>query len=1487
MSAPEKQKKKELQLLLKQAKKELMNEDFDECISVSKSILKKDKSNFYAYMFMGKALQMKLRADEALKSYIKACEINPDETLVWKGQLSIRVKDSDFVAFFETLTELAKLLVFKHDPLTEVVDYIKEYISEHGLIFAPLAKYYYRQIIPGLSELGDIVGYQVDKPSESLKKLLSIVEDEENKEINSIKDKAKITFPIGITERVKNERFNQAIWPCVSQSEIPQLYELLIDLEQDDNSRYAIQDKYLKYKYNMLRMAPANEKESLRESVQDILDGLVLIRCPVEFAWKLYFDWMDPASFDDLDLENMVQYINIFGKERSYGAVFYSFLISDICPFDKTRVVDYLMPVKKSKRDKNRNKKSKDTKEEPQPIATQDDDETNLEKDEETAKHANNVDERYHIFDVPPQEFLTKMYTALQASKLSILCNRIVLDYSTHMKDYVLGLEISESFTRAIVDMKFKTGMNMPNSKLNQTLNLAIIYTYFEAPKNYPKAMAMYESIERKHPDNLRIKVGKALILVETKKFQEASSIFESLIEEDPQNVDAIQELGWCQLHLKNYEAGRANLNKAINILSSSEESQGDTEKHQSANTIETASRLIFRLAASYYMELEDDDAELDADHISTLVNNCTSSILKCLKLSPNYAPAFTILGLIYYNYANKKDTAIKCFYKAFQIDPSQIEASYKLAEHFVSTDDWEMADIVSKAVIENNQAKRELNSKFSKIQDRSWPYRILGCAAMEFKDDVKAVEFFQSALRMNPADISSWIGLGEAYISCGRLEASVKVFNHVIRLQNDVSAHDAPITPEMETKADWHAVYLLASSLTSMFEFDESVRVLKNLLLADNGERHKDNICVLTLLVETLVLRCGTEINKGAVLRASDTMLEAFDYIFHCFKIEMKSIKLWRCLSDLFTIALTIRSSIERVPYSEVNALLELAKGADYFESNELWSAANMEGINASELTSSGKFTNACHYYFALSTIAAYNIGRRRGVNTLSSGLIFNIALSFISWFKDEKLEVYRDVSIKLLNKAIAVEPENSEYWNCLGIMSLEKNAKVSQHCFIKAISIESKNAEYWFNLGILYIRYFDHELANECFVRCQSIAAATPTPWLGLALVNADNADKTIPRNLFTHSYVLSKGSNPSNTLLYAVSVLDSVMTDENDERDLEAIQQLTSVNYGMMNYMKLYPGDVFALELSINIIERLYSFEKGLQYSEKLCSLLEKKYEELESEEVLISYCKAKCQMSRLLLANKEYSKSFAICEEVGSLLDSVEDLSLEVQRCMLSCFTILGLSLYFQGEFDGSLAEFKKLMDAFPENKHIVVLISQVLYASNDAEAKQAAMDELLNNVAEQGTSLVVAMTIAAISLVENLDEYIDAVKEVLDELPLETLIKDTYKEVPQFLTSISNKIEAMKGSSNLDHSNERVDKIWQRNAMLFPGDHTVWSHLDKEVSLELSMHTNKESAFDVGAAYTAAGRLRETQRGIILSGGVSEEGLAQLATLAVV
>lgn len=570
----------------------------------------------------------------------------------------------------------------------------------------------------------------------------------------------------------------------------------------------------------------------------------------------------------------------------------------------------------------------------------------------------------------------------------------------------------------------------------------------------------------------------------------------------------------------------------------------------------------------------------------------------------------------------------------------------------------------------------------------------------------------------------------------------------------------------------------------------------------------------------------------------------------------------------------MVIQSSLVKLPINKINNLLKNIA----FEKNELWDDIDFMNFNVEELISKKQYITVFHLFFTLSCIGGYLSMKAGEIKILRSSLIYNIAVSLISWHKDSKLEVLRDVAIKNLNKAISIESDNAEYWNSLGIISLDKNAKIAQHCFIKALSLDPKAVYVWFNLGMLYIKYFDYDLANQCFIRAQSIAPGNPESWIGQALVANYNNNEVSSRELFTHSYVLSKGINPANTLLYAVSVIENIMRDGSEERNLAAVQQLTVINYGILNYLKLYPEDTFALDLSVTIIERLYLFNKGLQYSQNLCEILEKKYEETETEEILMNYAKAKCQMSRLLLAGKEYSKAVEICEEVGSLLDTVEDLNIEVQKCMMSCFTVLGLSLYFQGEFDKSLDEFRKLLEAFPENKQIVVLISQVLYASGESEAIQAAMDELLNNIAQHGTSLIVSMTIAAISLVENWTDYIVAVKEVLDELPLDVLIKDTYKEVPKMLTMISKKLNLKK------EKDSRIDKIWQRNAFLFPGDSISWSNIDKEVSLELNINASDESAMSVSQAYVHVNRLRETQRSILLSGGISEDALKSLYNL---
>lgn len=1459
-------KKKELQSLLKQAKAELHNEDYDECVSLCKSILKLDKDNFYALLFMGKSLQFKKRKDEALKCYVKACELNPDQALCWKGQLSVRVEDADYSAFFECILQYTKLLISKNDPLTEAVSYVDEYVKNHGPASIPLKTYYLRQIIPGLSELGDLLGYQVASPSKSLGTLIDIVESEETAEIKKIKERTKLTFSISLTERAKNDRYNEKIWPLVSVSEIPQLYELLINLEQDDHERYKIQDKYLRYKYNLLLVAPtapAEVKASLRADILDIVDGLVLIKCPSEFAWNLYFDWYDPASLGDLQLDNIATYLSLFGTEKGYGSIFYQFLISDICPFDKNKIIDYLEPAKRKKGERRRAKKTNAG------SVTEQKQESNAETEEEEAKDKTDPqeekDKRFEIFDVNPQNILTSMNAKFSQVKNSVICCRIVLDYYVHMKEYVLALDASKQFTKTIVDLKNKIGSNFVHSKFSHTLNLATIYTYYEAPKNFSKALSLYNSLSEKDPENLTIKIGKALILVETKKFEDASQIFLDLIKNNPHNVDAIQEYGWCQLHLNNYDLGRKYLENALSILQDE-----DNKSYKPSNIIDISSKLLYRLAISYFMEFNNSETVMDSETLQNSVNKCTSLLLKCLKISPNYAPAFTTLGSIYYDYADNKDRAIRCFYKAFELDPAEIEASYKLAEHFASISDWQMTDIICRAVIENDRAKRNLNSPIAKLNDNSWPYRILGCVSMEFKNDTKAIEYFQTALRMNPFDIASWLGLGEAYISRGRIDASIRVFSHVIRLQSGIEDNECEITVEMEMKADWHAIYLLASSYSSMLEFDKSIRLLNNLLKYD--KKQKENPCILILLIETMILRCGTEITRGAILRASDTLLETFDLLFSAFKLEAKSMKLWKSLSELIVIALKIQLSIPRIRFSKIG---EIVKDLQ-LEKNDLWDDLNLSGYDIDHMIANKEYVLLCHLFYTLSCIGGFLCCKSDDIRILRSSLIFNLALSLLSWYKYSNIAVFRDLSIKALNKAILLEPDNAEYWNCLAIVLSRKNAKVSQHCFIKALALDNKSPIYWFNLGMLYVDNSDFELANESFIRAQSLFASSPDPWVGQAIVSRETDDKVSAKNLFTHSYSLSKGSNPSNTLLYAISVLDAVMGGSEDERDLETVQQLTSVNYGMMNYLKFYPNDTFALELSIDISERLYSFTGGIQHSEKLCLLLEQEYEKFETEEILINFCRAKCQLSRLLLAKKEYSRANEICEEIGALLGTIDTFTADVQKCMLSCFTVLGLVLYFQNEFDQSLVEFKKLLEVFPENKKIVVLISQVLYASGESEAKQAAMDELLNNIEEHGVSLIVSMTIAAISLVEGWEDYSVAVKEFLEQLSLESLIADSHREIPKLLTMISNKINA-KG--------ERAERLWERNAVLFPGDTAIWGNLDNEVTLDLCANSSKESAMSVSAAYVKTNRLREVQRGILLSGGVSEEGLSLLCSLA--
>lgn len=100
---------------------------------------------------------------------------------------------------------------------------------------------------------------------------------------------------------------------------------------------------------------------------------------------------------------------------------------------------------------------------------------------------------------------------------------------------------------------------------------------------------------------------------------------------------------------------------------------------------------------------------------------------MSCLKYNPNFAPAYTSLGLFYADVANDPNRAYKCFQKAFELDAGEVDAAERLARDFADTRQWDLVEVVARRVL---QASRK---RVSTGREISWPHRALGVAELVY----------------------------------------------------------------------------------------------------------------------------------------------------------------------------------------------------------------------------------------------------------------------------------------------------------------------------------------------------------------------------------------------------------------------------------------------------------------------------------------------------------------------------------------------------------------------------------------------------------------------------------------------------------------------------------------------------------------------------------------------------------------------------------
>lgn len=1304
---------------LKAAKQALQDDNPEYCASLAQDALAVDPKCIFAYLFIGRASHLMGDLKRATKAYKDAIALDYENMDAWKGLFLIVANSSHYEAFFAFMADYIELLTSQQqrDALVEMFHEINNYLNKNP--GPDVQEEYKRQLLPE-NRLQQVSRGLLVKPERAIRDYLDLILAKETKEISTRKMKSSLT---------------EGVWEVYEDSQVPHLYEELINVLDDDRERRAVEDKYLNYKLKIMKSAPASSKPQITAQIKEIVEGMVVVNHTSFQAWSLYFDWLDPEDFNSLDPEVVENFLRQF-KGKPLGQVVHSLVLSDLCSLD----ID-LSDKKKKKVQKN--------------------DEGLLEDD----------------LTFSQEELLALMLQGLESCKNSIFAYRIVVSYEDHCKNYADALSKCQEALSLLVQFTKSTGLPLPHTKRDLLVNYGNVLTYNEPPKNYTKAIEIFDKILQDFPGDVRARVGKCIILADRGRLEEAKLVLEALVK-DTNDPEALFQLSWVQIRLGEHENGRKGLQEVL------QQTVGN-----SLYILELKASIHWRLAKSYEMTGE--------------TSTAYEHLVESLRSFSNFAPSFSSLGEIYLNHYKDPKRATKCFLKAFELDSSQVKSAWYLVQDLTDNREWSKAEVYCKKILSSESAKRALGHD-------SWPYRVLGCSSLEIQDEAKAVEWFQNAIRVNSGDTESWVGLGEAYIGSGRLEAAVKVFKRALGIE----------------PGHWIAQYLMGVVQTQIGEFDESVTTLESAL-----NLRPDEECIIAALYDCLMQHSSKSVKTGFFGKAVGSALRSIDYLE---RGNMKSVNYWRTVSDFIHLFLQVQSKVDQFPHERVLGILKQT-------------AVDIDEELVNMYIEQDKYVQLAALLLIYVNKACLSLSPAS--RTVRSAVLYNMGLALVISFLTTKDISYRDESITVLKESIKLQNNYQEPWIALGVASIGVNPRVAQHCLIKASSIDFKNVTIWSNLALLYLRYGDSSLAIESYMRGQSLCPTEAISWLGQALALEQQGDLEAASGLYTHAFVLANGRNPTTQLAYALNVCMKRLGKGDDVKDLDAVLELSSACYGMVQYLKHYPRDPYGLELTCLILERLNDYEFGEKICGSLLKQLENSYEEGEDDIVLKSFTRVKAQSARFSLGLKRFDQAVDFCLEA---LELCEDSKTEI-----SCRTVLGLSYYFQDKFDDALEQFKQILAASEDAQRLVVLIAQVLFVYGTEESKQAALDQLFHNIETRGSSLLVTLAIGSISIIENLEDYLVIIKSELESLPLSELMNDRFRQVPYLISQIQQRL------------GEDGQGVWQRSAFMFPDDLTVWKQLDQRIALEIAV-SGKVTPQELSECLVSTGKLKDIQRGLFVA-----------------
>jgi superkiller protein 3 len=1241
--------------------------------------------------------------------------------------------------------------------------------------------------------------------------MAQITEFEEKERINKEigERRTRLGAKIGqVTIEVKRE--------VMRGSDLEDLYGKIIDWSNDDGIRRLYEEKLLqRCSEALIVLPPGNEKADKQAKVLKLASDMVIIKHPYKLAWDIAIEWKDPESIQDLDANILREYCSFF-PTSGLGQVLRGFMTSEISPFPPAPT-----PAQK-----------------PQTGIGSDESEDDDDDGGGVALDA----------PVTAEDRLLVMIEGMSEASKSILAHRLMGEYYQFLDEHESVVELMRNGRRLVAEEASKTGMKFDHSSEAIISLLGTALVFYLSPKNHPEAKTLFEGLLARNPKSTPALIGIGLIYEEEEDYPSAIDFLGRALQRDASNVRLKAEAAWVKALDGDYSRGRDGLEACLSKIEAKDLGSRDLL----AQTQYRIGICVWNLDTSKSARKARDRAY--------------SYFLAALKSNLNFAPAYTSLGIYYADYAKDSKRSRKCFQKAFELSPAEVEAAERLARIFAQQKEWELVEVVAQRVVDSGKVRPAPGSKKKGI---SWPFAALGVAELNKQEYAKSIVSFQSALRIMPGDYHSWVGLGESYHNSGRYIAATKAFQHAEKFEH--------LLEQQKSGETWFAKYMLANVKRELGEYDDAIKGYRAVL-----EGRPVEFGVSIALIQSLVESAWDGIDKGlfgyATQRATETVVEALKLAEN----RADAFNLWKAVGDACSVFSLVQGRISAFPHEQITQILQNGDekeaykifadvdgvGVDIVFAKGLYSKDEREGLNLTRclhaaILSHKRAIHASAHDVHAQAVAYYNLGwtEHRAHVSLFSGL-------------KKRSTRYLKAAVRCFKRAIELEAGNSEFWNALGVVTTEMNPKVAQHSFVRSLFLNERSAQAWTNLGTLYLLQNDLQLANDAFTRAQSSDPDFAHAWVGQGIIAlmTDNAKEA--NLLFTHAMEISESSSLITKRQYSQSTFDQIFSSKAVSSITDLVQPLFALN----QLHSMVPTDLMYHHLSTLFLERIDDVGLAVECLSSICTTVEADYEVTESSASLSRFALGKADLARTQLAAGLYDDAIESGETALQLSaeDAGNELSAEArQKCRLSAHLTVGLAQYYCDNPEAALEYFQPALEESNGNPYAVCILSQVLWAQGSADSLAKARDQLFDSVENHPEHVESVLLLGVIALIDKDSESLEAVTSSLQDL------RATHTLTEQEQDRVGEVLRVIAEYSEQDAEQSILTEV-QTDVFLHPDQPHGWGRLadidGDEYAAEMALKTaikatpprGQLDALDLSMAFAGTGKVGDAQKAAMIA-----------------